>query len=271
MRLRTMTGPWWMTRRHLHAPAPARRLFCFPYAGGSAAIYHAWPDALPSDVEVCAIQLPGRANRIAERPYAEMSTLVTAVTSAMLPWLDRPFALFGHSFGALVAFEVARAVRAQAQVVPTHLFVSGRGAPHLPPSRTIDATTSDTAFINALRELNGTPPEVLNHPEVLQLLLRTVRADFQVVNSYGYTADRPLSCPITAFGGSDDEESQESRLAAWRTQTSGPFAHHVLRGDHFFIVDRQAELLALLRAGLAGVAGEAGPVPALEWNGGMTR
>jgi medium-chain acyl-[acyl-carrier-protein] hydrolase len=232
-------------------PGAAVRLFCFPYAGGHATAFRSWPHLLPSCVDVYALQLPGRGFRIAEAPPERMADLVADVAQAILPHTDRPFAFFGHSLGALLGFEAVRWLRRHARPLPQHLFVSGRRAPQLPRDEPHVHGLDDEAFIARLHELNGTPAEILNDAELLELILPSLRADFKLSETYAYANEAPLACPITAFGGSADKESQSGRLDAWRHQTHQAFAAHLLRGNHFFIHTSERALLDILSHALA--------------------
>jgi medium-chain acyl-[acyl-carrier-protein] hydrolase len=228
-------------------PAARLRLFCFPYAGGGAHTYRTWPQALPADVEVCPVNLPGRESRLREPAFKQLGPLVDALVPQLLPLLDRPYALFGHSMGAMIAFETARRLRGRKVAGPQHLFVSGRRAPQLPPKgerRTYDLPEAE--FIEELGRLNGTPREVLEHPELLELLLPILRADFSICQTYAYAPGEPLDIPITAFGGVEDQDVGRARLEAWREQTSGAFKLHLIPGDHFFINSARARVCHLL-------------------------
>jgi len=238
-----MTTPWFTSQR---PNAGARlRLFCFPYAGGGAAIYRLWPQSLPSEVEACMAQLPGRGTRLREEPFTNLDALVAAVAEAIAPLLDKPFALFGHSMGAMISFELARRLREQGQPQPSHLFISGRRAPQLPNDDPISYNLPDAELGQELLRLNGTPKEVLEHPELMELMLPLLRADFSVVETYDYRPGVPLDCPLTVFGGLRDAEVSREQLDAWREQTTGEFALRMLPGDHFFLNDAQAQTLLL--------------------------
>lgn len=232
-------------------PAARLRLFCFPHAGGGALTYRTWPEALPAEVEVCPVQLPGRESRIRERPFDDLNALVDALVPELLPLLDRPFAFFGHSMGAMIGFEVARRLRARRLACPQRMFASGRRAPQLPPKgerRTFDLPKNE--FVEELGRLNGTPREVLEHPELLELLLPILRADFSVCQTYSYVPGEPLDIPITVLGGSEDSDVSRTGLEAWREQTSGAFKLHMLPGDHFFINSARARVCQLVGAEL---------------------
>ncbi|PYT09308.1 MAG: putative thioesterase [Acidobacteria bacterium] len=218
------------------------RLFCFPYAGGGSLVFRKWPDQLAENIEVCSLQLPGREARLNDQPFTQLLPLAETIAEAMMPHLDKPFVLFGHSMGAKISFEVARCLRRKYAVQPVHLFVSGARAPQLPSTEPPTYDLPKAEFVEKLRSLNGTPKEVLEHPELLELLIPRLRADFEVVQTYVYNADAPLECPITVYGGLQDEMSR-TQLDAWRQQTRGPFKVRMFPGDHFFI--RTCEPLVL--------------------------
>lgn len=224
-------------------PRARVRLFCFPYAGGDAQIYRNWPRQLPS-AEVCAARLPGRGARIQEAAFRDLRSMVEAIAS-VAPYLDRPFAFFGHSMGALVAFELARLLHGRGLPGPAHLFVSGRRAPQLPADWPITYDLPDAEFVEYLRSLNGTPAEVLDHPELLELMLPLLRADFCVAETYDYRPGPALDCPITAFGGAGDAEVSRAEVEAWAAQTSASFLARIMPGDHFFLNNPQTRALML--------------------------
>jgi medium-chain acyl-[acyl-carrier-protein] hydrolase len=227
------------------------RLFCFSYAGGGASLFRTWPHDLSPDIEVCAIQLPGRESRLAEPAYVEMAPLVDALSAKIGPLLDRPFAFFGHSMGALVSFELARSLRRRRGLSPLHLIASGRAAPHRSPRIVVDHRLPADEMIGALRKLDGTPEEVLHNRELMELVLPTIRADFAVCGTYAYLHERPLTCPITAFGGRQDPHVAIDDLAAWRAQTTGPFSLRTFDGGHFFVRDGRASVLRAVQQTLS--------------------
>ena len=228
-------------------PQANLRLFCFPYAGGSTLGFHTWPDSLPPTVEVCLVELPGRGTRLMESPFTRMSLLVQGIAQALFPYLDKPFAFFGHSMGGLVSFELARLLSSEYGCSPVHLFVSGRRAPQIPElERATIYTLPEPEFLEELCRLNGTPKAVLENTELMQLLLPALRADFAVVETYVYTPKPTLDCPITAFGGLQDCEVSYDYLEAWREQTNASFSLQMLPGDHFFVYSAQPLLLQAL-------------------------
>ncbi|HXR64805.1 MAG TPA: alpha/beta fold hydrolase [Ktedonobacteraceae bacterium] len=229
------------------SPKARIRLFCFPYAGGSASIFRTWHQHLPQEVEVCPVQLPGREGRLSDRPFSDLHLLIDELVIALSPFLDMPYAFFGHSMGALVSFELTRYLqRVRSHPLPAHLFVSGRRAPQIPGSDPPTSSRSDADFIEELRRLKGTPELVLQNKELLTLLLPILRADFQLCETYTYRDDDPLRCSITAFGGLYDTEVPSPMIAAWREQTSLAFKHRFFDGDHFFLHKEQKALLTAI-------------------------
>jgi len=232
------------------------RLFCFPYAGGSATAFHGWKRGLPEWVEVCPVHLPGRGPRASESPYTELLPLAEAAADALAPHLDKPYALFGHSMGATIAFEVARRLRRSGAAAPAHLFASACRAPQLNEFRARTFDMPHGELIRALRRLNGTPQAVLESDEMMQFFAPLIRADLQLIQTYVCRPEPPLGCPVTAFGGLQDPEETPERLAAWREQTAAAFEMVMYEGGHFFIHARSSLLLesigrCLARAGVA--------------------
>jgi surfactin synthase thioesterase subunit len=220
------------------------RLFCFPYAGGSCSIFRNWGLALPKSIEIFPVELPGRGARYHEAPYTELSLLVKQIARELVPFLDKPFALFGHSMGAIISFELARRLRAD-QLNASLLVVSGRDAPHLPQIREPMHSLPDREFLSGLSNLNGTPREVLNNPELMEVLLPLLRADFRMIETYTYVSAEPLDCPIMVFGGFDDRSTGREGLKAWRQHTTCYSRLQIVPGDHFFLTT--ARLLVLDR------------------------
>ena len=224
-------------------PGALMRLFCFPPAGSGAMMFRHWPGHLLPDLEVCAVQLPGRENRWREQPFDQLSRLLPPLTAAILPHLGKPFAFFGHSMGALIGFELARHLRSTHDISPRHLFVSSHPAPQIPGSGAPVHLLPDPALLEELRHLGGTPEAILNNSELMQLLLPTLRADLKLCETYVYQSAPPLGCPITAFGGSRDPKVTLAELRAWQSETCGPFALMLYPGGHFFLLDSKVPLL----------------------------
>lgn len=229
-----------------HSPCagkPSLRLFCFPHAGGSAASYHDWHTKLPKGVQVSAIQLPGRGARLCEPSYTDMAALVDAVTDAIAGEIDTPFAFFGHSMGAIVAFEVARKLRERRLAQPSHLFVSACRAPHLKLDRAPLHTLPSDAFCQALADLNGTPKEALEHRELMEMLEPMLRADFKAIETREFHQTEPLDMPLTVFAGDNDPSATVELIAPWEKHTTGGFWIKRFQGDHFYLQQQQEALL----------------------------
>jgi surfactin synthase thioesterase subunit len=222
------------------------KLFCFPYAGGTASIFRSWVNLLPSAIHVIPVELPGRGARLSESPYISLPSLVEDLAEAILPHLDRPFAFFGHSMGAVIGFELARYLRQAHGREPYALFASGRRAPHVPDTDPLTYNLPHDEFIEELRRIDGTPSEVLEHAELMELMLPLLRADFQLIQTYKYLEGDPLRCSIFAYCGSQDEEENRELMSKWQEQTVSRFKLHVLPGDHFFLRPAQGLLLELL-------------------------
>lgn len=238
-----------------HPPAPGGRvrLFCFPYAGGSASTFRGWPAALSPEVEVRPVQLPGRGPRMGEAPFAVAHALVEAFLPVMARYLDKPFAFFGHSMGGAIAFELSRRLRRACGVEPRHLFISARRAPHLEHRGPIIYNLPEPEFREELRQLGGTPAEVLEHPELMEMLIPLLRADISVSQTYRCDTRHSLTCPLTVFGGLRDECDEPEGLAAWREHTVGRFDLKMFEGDHFFINTAQRSILDAIKTALVGV------------------
>jgi medium-chain acyl-[acyl-carrier-protein] hydrolase len=232
----------------------ALRLFCFPYAGGSATIFQKWRDLLPSEIEVCPIQLPGRGTRLSEPAATHIEPLLPTLAAALSPFLDMPYALFGHSMGGLISFELAKYLRRQSAPLPQQIFVSGRAAPQIPRRYELTYNLPEDEFIAELRRLKGTPQDILEQQELITMLLPLLRADFSLCETYQYQASPPLDCPITALGGLYDKDVTATDLEGWREQTSGTFIKRMFPGDHFFIQSEQKLLLDVLSRDLHKLA-----------------
>ncbi len=224
-------------------PQARLRLFCFPHAGGGASFFRSWIGILPPDIEVCPVQLPGRENRLKEPPFDQFTPLIHALVEGLSPYLTLPFAFFGHSMGALISFGLARQLRIENLPVPMHLFVSAYRAPQIPNTEPPLHQLPESAFVKKLLGFNGTKQEVMENDELRQFLLPILRADFAVCETYSHTAEEPLTCPITVFGGAQDSRVSHDYLAAWREQTSSYFTLRKLPGDHFYLQNMRSPLL----------------------------
>jgi surfactin synthase thioesterase subunit len=226
------------------------RLVCFPHAGGAATAYAPLARALPPAIEMLALQYPGRQDRLAEPCIDSVDDLVAALLPELRPCLDRPFAFFGHSTGAIVAYEIARVLEAEG-VVPLGLVASGRRGPSTHRDEHVHLG-GDRSLLREVARLGGTPPELLADEEVQQMMLPALRGDYKAIETYEWRPGPPLACPIWAVVGEDDPLATESEAAAWRAQSGPGFQLHVLPGGHFYLVDHQPALVDLLVRLLAG-------------------
>ena len=250
MQLNRFNTPGVWIRRTEPNPDAKLRLFCLPYAGGGASLFRRWAEAVPPEIDILPIQLPGREDRFSEAPFNRMFPLVRALVESVYPWLDLPFAIFGHSLGALVGFELARYLRWSLNRTPEHLFVSACPAPQVSHQQSPIYALPEPDFIAGIRQFHTVPPAFLEEPDLLELFLPLLRADFAVYETYIYTPEAPLECPITAFCGGNDPNASLLEVGAWHSQSSISFIMRVFPGDHFFIhtsekllVDAIAEML----------------------------
>jgi medium-chain acyl-[acyl-carrier-protein] hydrolase len=233
-------GQWLVKEPKPHAEL---RLFCLPYAGGSASIYRSWQGVAPRHIQVCALELPGRGRLMRQPPFMRIAPLIRAIGNSIEAAPDRPFALFGHSMGGLIAFELARSLRERGAPEPAHLFVSATAAPSTPATGQKFAVATDAELKKKLRDLNGTPEELLENEELMALLLPMFRADFSVLENYEYREEPPLAVPITVFAGRSDAIVQPSDLPGWRRQSTGGTRLHFFPGDHFFVHSASTDVM----------------------------
>src|SRR5438034_8696457 len=235
------------------SPAARVRLFCLPYAGGGASVFRPWTNLLPPAIQVCPVQLPGREERLREPPYTSLTAAVDDLIPELLPLVDRTFALFGHSMGGAVAFELARELRRRGSS-PAWLFVGASRAPHRQAATPKLSALSDPLLVETVQQKYGGIPEAIRRtPELTDLLVPVLRADLSVLDSYRYCAEPPLPCPISSFGGVDDRAIPQDDLLAWREHTAGSFEFQLLPGTHFFVKDSRAELLTAIKQRLQSV------------------
>jgi medium-chain acyl-[acyl-carrier-protein] hydrolase len=224
------------------------RLFCFPYAGGGSLVYRGWLEHFEPAVELCAIQYPGRENRIKEAPIERLPELIKWLVPDVLRFSDLPFAFFGHSLGALIAFELMRRLRREYALVPRRLFVSAHGAPHRPRDRGDYHKLPDAELVERLRKNKGSSDAVLDNAELMRLILPRLRADFALCETYVHQEEPPFAVPITVFGGTRDSSTPYTALQDWQKHTTGEFQVELLDGDHFFIHSAEPELLQQIKA-----------------------
>ncbi|MEM1391722.1 MAG: thioesterase II family protein [Cyanobacteria bacterium P01_H01_bin.150] len=223
-------------------PKADLRLFCFPYAGGSSTIFRPWLNQLPNNIEICPIELPGRGSKMQQAPFNRLEPIIKSLLLQIQPYLDKPFAFFGHSMGGLLSFELTRLLYKEYKINPVHLFVSARPAPQIIDSKPPIHNLPESDFIDKLREYNGTPNAVLDNQELMALFLPILRADFALLETYTYHDAPPLECPISVFGGLEDDKVPIEELEPWRIQTNNNFSLEMLSGGHFFINDSHSLL-----------------------------
>ncbi len=232
------------------------RLFCFPPVGAGASLFAPWRDALAPTVEVAAVQLPGRESRLREAPLDRLDHVVDAVYPEVSR-ADMPFALFGHSMGGLIAFELARTLRRRRAPVPAALFVSATRPPHLwrigPPRHVLPRA----AFRAMLRDMGGTPDDVLRSEELMALVEPRLRADFAVHDTYCYRPEPALECPLSVFGGAFDREVPEEELPAWQRHTARDVRIRIFQEGHFFLQPARRQIAHAILEDLSAL-------PALE-------
>lgn len=237
----------WLVRLHAGSHAVAR-LLCFPYAGGSASAFADWGGKLGNEIETWAVQLPARGRRFSEPPIDSFDQLLPVLRQALAFPDSLPLVLFGHSLGALVAFEVARSLGGKTGVALKGLIVSGANAPQRPRDRECLHRLDDCALIDRLAAFGGTPPELLANRDLMELVLPALRADFALFESYRYIPQPRLGIPLAVFGGGDDSGVPEASLDAWRWETSAACSVDIFDGGHFFINGSVDTVLPRLRS-----------------------
>jgi pyochelin biosynthetic protein PchC len=245
-----MAGPandddLWL-RRYQAAPHASTRLVCLPHAGGSASFFYSVAKALAPSIDVLAVQYPGRQDRRLETPVSSITGLAEQVAVALRGWLDRPLAFFGHSMGAVVAFEVIRLLEAQEGVSMVGLFASGRRAPSRLRAEQVHLRDDD-GIVAELRLLSGTDASLLGDSDVLRMILPAIRSDYTAVETYRCAPEPKLRCPVTVLVGDADVTTTLDEARAWSEHTTGPFDMRVFPGDHFYLTQHQDEILDLLR------------------------
>lgn len=238
-------------------PAAEVRLYCIPFAGGSAAAYRPWAHLLPESIELRAGQLPGRQDRLDETPHRHWSAAVRALADELSPELASgpPYGIFGHSMGGLLAWELTRELRRRDVPLPALLAISGRAAPHTGDPVPVIYRHSDAQFVEAVDRLGGIPKEVTALPDLLAVVLPALRADLEICNTYSYAAEPRLACPISVFGGSDDRLAPAPQLRAWAAQTTRFRNARIYPGGHFYLAEHQRDVVAALAGDLLQEAG----------------
>lgn len=239
--------------------SPRLRLICFPYAGGGIRTYLPWADSLPADVELVAVQPPGRGAFLDTPAFNEMNALVCALYHQILPLLDRPYVLFGHSLGSRVAFELLVQLQRQQQALPKLFIASGSNSPDSIRTKSKTFHLPDAEFIAELARMNGTPQEVLANAELMSLLLPLLRSDFEIAETYRYTGASKFDCPVYILGGVADQDVPVAKLADWGAFFTGKAQVQTFADGHFFIESQQADVVAWLKPVLQG---QLGTVPA---------
>jgi medium-chain acyl-[acyl-carrier-protein] hydrolase len=240
----------WIVRRNVSRDATLR-VFCVPYAGAGAAIFRDWHNAFPSHIEVCAIEPPGRFARQGDPVPTDMSAYADAMEAALGPFLDVPFAFFGYSLGALMAFECARRVRARRGLEPSSLIVAAHKAPQLAHRNGQLSGIPKSEFVPAIERRYGPlDPAIRSEPQVLDMVVNIMRTDLKLLEDYRYEAGQAFECPILAVGGLSDESVTQTELEGWREQTARAFRVEMLSGGHFFLRTSASALHALVRSEL---------------------
>jgi pyochelin biosynthetic protein PchC len=236
-------------RTYQPRPGAEVRLVCLPPAGASAPFFRAWLRYLPPEVELISVQYPGRLDRINEQAVAHMETMADAVTEALLPFVDKPLGLFGHSMGSAIGFEVAMRLSRNPRAQLIRLFVSGYPV----PARRLGTSlhlASDSDLIAELSRLGGIDDALFEDLDLLQTLLPPLRSDYQIVETYQPTSESPLATPITAMVGAEDDEVPADTVLGWRESTTGDFRFVSFPGGHFYLNDRPAEVAELVASQL---------------------
>lgn len=251
---RPLSDTW--LKRYRPVATPRARLVCLPHGGGTAAYFRPWAELLPADVELVAVQYPGRHDRLAEDCVTSMEAMADAVTAALEPVLDRPFALFGHSMGATVGYEVVLRLEAQ-QAPPIRLFASGQGAPraHRAPDPQLHLV-DDAAMLAGVGALGGMYETLLADPDLAEFILPSLRGDLRLMETYVPAPAQQVSVPVTACTGDADPGVSVAEAAEWERMTTAEFELRTYAGGHFFLMEQQEEVLGAILSGLSATAAQ---------------
>ncbi len=228
-------------------------LICFPYAGGSAHIYRGWAQRFGADMEVKAVVLPGRSHRLREEPWRDWDQLLTGLHDELAPWLDAPHVMFGHSFGGRIAFEMTQMLNREGRETTRQVIISGCRSPGYPQSLPMMHLLSDHDFLDAIREMVGTPPEVLENPAIMQIMLPALRADMMLSETWGDRHSTPIRAPIHAIVGQGDAIENRASMSGWAAHTTAPFDLSEIPGTHFNISETPELFLDTVQQALRDV------------------
>ncbi|MGP9017976.1 thioesterase II family protein [Streptomyces sp. BR1] len=242
----------WIRRYHASDASPIR-LVCLPHAGGSAPFFFPMSQSLAPAVDVLSVQYPGRQDRRDEPGFTDLGAFADALTSALLPWLDRPTAFFGHSMGAALAFEVTRRLERDHGIQPVRVFASGRRSPSSHRPETVHLRDDD-GIVAEMRELSGTDSRILGDEEILRMVLPAIRTDYTAIENYRAAIEDTVKTPITVMTGEADPRTSREEADAWEAHTTGGFDIHRFHGGHFFLANHQPEILKIVSEELSKAA-----------------
>lgn len=242
-------SPWFTS--YNQSKSEDSRLFTFPFSGAGSVIYQPWvKDFSDTDLQIVGVQLPGREARLHEQALLSLDLLIEQLSTAILPYTDKPYSFFGHSLGGLVAFELTRELRKLGENLPEHLFVSAFRAPDMINPNPILHRLSDSELIEKMRAYGGTVEAIISNADLMAILLPIIRADFTLFENYHYPIEAPLDLPITALSGRVDQVVKPNYMTDWRVQTNQKFEHLIYGGDHFFLNKNQAKIIDMLKSKL---------------------
>lgn len=246
-------------RRYAGGPQPKVRLVCFPWCGGGASVYRRFASGLPEHIELLAVQLPGREDRFGEDRLLRMEQIIEHVIDEVISVFDRPLVLFGHSMGALVAYELALALKARTGREPDLLVLSGHGAPCKPaPVLNCWHSAGEEEFIANIRNLGGTPPEILEDRQMMRALLPVLRSDYEVLETYKHQPTTSLSCDLVVCAGNEDREVSPETMGWWQQYTTGSSSVQWFEGNHFYLHSQPRILTQSLQEWIAASCGKNG-------------